>query len=125
MKLPSSTEEYLAMIPRRSSLVSCFGSGRESMSSSMIAVVLSLMTATGCARRVVFMWIPPDVCVVATSGKHANGAFTILGMVRDGTKAFVLAQRELEVCFRGVSVRGTRRITGYVVGTAGRPLRAA
>src|ERR1700730_8756386 len=51
MKLPSSTEVYLAMIPRRSSLVSCFGSGSESMSSSMISVVLSSINATGRARR--------------------------------------------------------------------------
>src|SRR5208282_4317166 len=81
MKLPSSTEVYLAMIPRRSSLVSCFGSGSESMSSSMIAVVWSSINATGCARRVVIMWISREVGVVATSGKHVNGAFMNLGMV--------------------------------------------
>src|SRR5262249_9472193 len=58
MKFPSSTEVYLAMIPRRSSLVSCFGSGSQSMSSSMIAVVLASINATGFARRAVFMWVP-------------------------------------------------------------------
>src|SRR5262249_50592311 len=57
MKLPSSTEVYLAMIPRRCSLVSCFGSGSESMSSSMIAVVLFSIRATECSRPVVFMWV--------------------------------------------------------------------
>src|SRR5262245_55784602 len=73
MKLPSSTEVYLAMIPRRSSLVSCFGSGSESMSSSMIAVVLSSIDATGCARRAVFMWIPREVVFELT----LRGAWTV------------------------------------------------
>src|SRR5215471_9508887 len=60
MKLPSSTEVYLAMIPRRSSLVSCFGSGREPISSSTILIVLSSIVATWCAKRarIVLMWIP-------------------------------------------------------------------
>src|SRR5271166_6410322 len=52
MKLPSSTEVYLAMIPRRSSLLSCFGSGSEAMSSSMIAVDLSSSNETECGTRV-------------------------------------------------------------------------
>src|ERR1700735_2083440 len=75
MKLPSSTEAYLAMIPRRSSLVSSFGSGSESISSLMIAVVLSSSNSTGCSRHVAFMWIPQEVRVIAT------WRFMNLGMV--------------------------------------------
>src|SRR5262249_53254720 len=77
MKLPSSTDAYLAMIPRRSSLVSCFGSGSESMSSSMIAVVWSLIDATECPRGVVFMWASPELGVVSTSGQQRRYRLTV------------------------------------------------
>src|SRR5437868_2672083 len=51
MKFPSSTEVYLAMIPRRSSLVSCFGSGSEAMILLMIAIVWPSSDATRCSGK--------------------------------------------------------------------------
>ena len=58
------------MIPRRSSLVSCFGSGSESMSLLMIAVVCFSIRPTGSATGVasVLAWSRKHVVAVGRKG---------------------------------------------------------